>query len=307
MSKPTGLLKFFQPQPGGAVSSVFSQPITTTFDTIVRDRKAKQNEACHILGISMGNGGAGRPSARTILCRVAVTNAVRQWEADEGKSIQDILVAQNADLVPVIYGGLYLEKHKKSGLPVSGDMEDVDDEEEKDKDDGDDAENRGLKQTAIVKFLERALCHNWCKNGTHHSFVTACGLQSRVKLLLALTMSSAAAYRWLDIEKQAYDKGYGHRKQPNVIDWMDVLQSKRPISFVAEPPSFRENCELKFKEEWYDKLRAAINELEGVRGFGPELVMALAADIMATWGRCRTSGCFGSCPPRWTPLSAYDG
>ena len=262
------------PKPGAGNTDVVKEKLANVWDI--------RRSACEMLGISMENTTAGAPSGRVKSCRNAVLEVCKAWSNDNNIIVQEYLQTNYSDLLPQEYGGTFREKRTNYSMGLGNEEKQGIDEGQEEAEENDPL---GLRQTALFKYLVRGYCHRWQQNGTHLSWRNIGELIDAVRDNLNMSMSTSAAARWLKKEKGAYEGGKGHRTKPAFKDMLEQFNSKKPVLFDEEPDPVRNNHSIKFEEEWYDELRNAVEEVEGVMGFGPELVCALASAIMKDHGR----------------------
>ena len=69
-----------------------------------------------------------------------------------------------------------------------------------------------------------------------------------VRSSISATISSSAAYRWLEKEQLGYDRSFGHRKQTKFSGWLPKLSNEKVVEFCHEPDIILNNIKVKFRK-----------------------------------------------------------
>jgi hypothetical protein len=103
------------------------------------------------------------------------------------------------------------------------------------------------KSSPFLKSFERSLCHNWAKDGSHHSFKAYTTFQVDMQNLLGYTHSNGTGHRLMRLEIENYSKfcdkpseaeGKVFLMRPNMQSQYDSYhESKTKLRQIREEPN----------------------------------------------------------------------
>ena len=147
----------------------------------------------------------------------------------------------------------------KDMLPIGGgegmlDEEEGDSSEEEGEEDG---KGGSGKASEATKAIRRSYAHKWDKKGQHAGFYTAKELRQRLKEDLGHTIGKMTAYRYLNKEKEWFEKKdeRAATKKGDITQIIDLTRSvdkDREQLMIKQEPSDRPPV---FPPEWYPQLK----------------------------------------------------
>ena len=132
----------------------------------------------------------------------------------------------------------------------------------------------------------------WGKDKAHLGWQSAKSFGAKITDLLGYKISKSSIYRILSEEMNLYNNGSADamRTKPDLKLYFESYEKdqKAKASIGIEPSEIHEGAPYKFNPIWYEELRKEIDFAHHLLGFGTNIVIILASDIVIkkTNGMC---------------------